>query len=125
MTDSGIGKENFDFRGCLSGKMSGRSEKKSINWHTGWLGEKDANGDFVGDWAQYVDKEQFRCRYCDVERKYTNGGRASLIAHSESGKHKKIADGKKGRVTGQPRFGVRLIMTFLFWLFHCCFRTWS
>ena len=92
VTDSGIGKENFDFRG---GKMSGQSAKKSINWHTGWLGEKDANGDLVGDWARYVDKEQFRCRYCDVERKYTNGGRASLIAHSESGKHRKIADGKR------------------------------
>ena len=117
MTDSGIGKENFDFRGCLSGKMSGQSGKKSINWHTGWLGEKDANGDLVGDWAHYVDKEQFRCWYCDVERKYTNGGRASLIAHSESGKHRKIADGKKGRVTGQPRLGVGF-MTFIFWLFH-------
>ena len=54
MTDSGIGKENFDFRGCLSGKMSGQSGKKSINWHTGWLGEKDANGDLVGDWAGHI-----------------------------------------------------------------------
>ena len=75
--------------------MSGQSAKKSINWHTGWLGEKDANGDLVGDWAHYVDKEQFRCWYCNVERKYTNGGRASLIEHSESGKHRKIADGKR------------------------------
>ena len=123
MTDSGIGKENFDFRGCLSGKMSGQSAKRSINWHTGWLGEKDANGDLVGDWAHYVDKEQFRCRYCDVERKYTNGGRASLIAHSESGKHRKIADGKKGRVTGQPRLGVGFKITFLFWCF-IDLRTW-
>ena len=98
VTDSGIGKENFDFRCCLSGKMSGQSGK---NWHTGCLGEKDANRDLVGDWAQYVDKEQFRCWYCDVERKYTIEGRASLIQHSESGKHRKIADGKKGRVTGQ------------------------
>ena len=119
-SDSGIGKENFDFRG---GKMSGQSAKKSINWHTGWLGEKDANGDLVGDWAHYVDKEQFRCRYCDVERKYTNGGRASLIAHSESGKHRKIADGKKGRVTGQPRLGVGFKITFLFWCF-IDLRTW-
>ena len=86
--------------------MAGNSAKKLINWHTGWLGERDANGDLVGDWAQYFDKEQFKCRYCDVERKYSNGGRSSLIQHSESGKHKKIADGKKGRVTGQPRVGV-------------------
>ena len=92
VTDSGIGKENFDFGGCLSGKMSGQSGK---NWHTGCLGEKDANRDLVGDWAQYVDKEQFRCWYCDVERKYTFEGRASLIQHSESGKHRKIADVKK------------------------------
>ena len=30
-----------------------------------------------------------------MERKYSNGGRASLIQHSESGKHRKIADGNK------------------------------
>ena len=78
--------------------MSGQSGK---NWHTGCLGEKDANRDLVGDWAQYVDKEQFRCWYCDVERKYTNGGRASLIAHSESEKHRKIAVGEKGIKEGR------------------------
>ena len=50
--------------------MSGNSAKKLINWHTGWLGEKDANGDLVGAWAQYSDNEQFKCRFCDVERKY-------------------------------------------------------
>ena len=44
-----IGKVNFDFRGCLSGKMSGQSGKKSINWHTGWLGEKDTNGDWPAE----------------------------------------------------------------------------
>ena len=118
MTDSGIGLEIFNFRGGLSCKMSGNSAKKSVNWHAGWLGERDANGDLVGDWAQYFDKEQFKCRYCDVERKYSNGGRSSLIQHSESGKHKKIADGKKGRVTGKPRVGVGFLITFLFWLFH-------
>ena len=56
MTDSGIGLENFNFRGGLSCKMSGNSAKKSVNWHAGWLGERDANGDLVGDWAQYFDK---------------------------------------------------------------------
>ena len=40
MTDSGIGLENFNFRGGLSCKMSGNSAKKSVNWHTGWLGER-------------------------------------------------------------------------------------
>ena len=86
--------------------MSGNSAKKSVNWHAGWLGERDANGDLVGDWAQYLDKEQFKCRYCDVERKYSNGGRSSLIKHSESEKHQNIANGKKGRVTGQLRVEV-------------------
>ena len=71
--------------------MSGRSAKKLVNWHTRWLGEKDANGDLVGDWVQYFDKEQFECRYCDVERKFSNGGRTSLIQHSESAKHKNIS----------------------------------
>ena len=28
------------------------SAKKSVNWHAGWLGERDANGDLVGDWAR-------------------------------------------------------------------------
>ena len=86
--------------------MSAKSAKRLINWHTGWLGEKDSNGDLVGDWAQFFDKEQFKCRYCDVVRKYSNGGRTSLIQHSDSAKHKKIADGKKGRVTGQPRLNL-------------------
>ena len=49
-----------------------------------------------------------------MERKYSNGGRASLIQHSESGKHRKIADGKKGRVTGQPRLEEGFLMTFFF-----------
>ena len=57
--------------------MSAKSAKRLINWHTGWLGEKDSNGDLVGDWAQFFDKEQFKCRYCDVVRKYSNGGRTS------------------------------------------------
>ena len=70
--------------------MSGNSAKRLIKWHTGWLGEKDANGDLVG------------ASFCDVERKYSNGGRSSLIKHSESEKHQNIANGKKGRVTGQP-----------------------
>ena len=47
---SGIGKANFDFKGCLSSKTSGNSAKKLIIWHTWWLGEKDAIGDLVGDW---------------------------------------------------------------------------
>ena len=75
--------------------MSGNSAKKLINWHTGWLGEKDANGDLVGAWAQYSDNEQFKCCFCGVEKKYSNGGRSSLIQHPESGKQTKIADGKK------------------------------
>ena len=40
--------------------MSGTSAKKIVKWHEGWLGEKDANGDLIRDWAQYFDKEQFK-----------------------------------------------------------------
>ena len=75
--------------------MSGNSAKRLIKWHTGWLGEKDAIGDLVGDWAQYSNKEQFKCRYCDVERKYSNGGTTSLIQHSESHKHEERGREKK------------------------------
>ena len=28
------------------------------------------------------DKEHFKCQYCNLERKYSNGGRSSLIQHS-------------------------------------------
>ena len=87
---------------------SGSSAKKVVNWHTGWLGERDACGDLVGDWAEHMDKETFNCRWCDQERKYSNGGKSSLIQHSKSGKHKNIADGKKERVSSQPRVGVRV-----------------
>ena len=52
-TDSAIGLDDFDFRGCLSYKMSCSNAKELINWHTGWLGKKDANEDLLGDWAQY------------------------------------------------------------------------
>ena len=37
--------------------MSGTSAKKIVKWHEEWLGEKDANGDLIRDWAQYFDKE--------------------------------------------------------------------
>ena len=41
-------KYHFNFRGWLSCNMSGSNAKKSmIKWHTGWLGETDANGDLV------------------------------------------------------------------------------
>ena len=95
--------------------MSGSNAKKSlVKWHAGWLGDKNANGDLMGDWALYFDSEHFKCRYCDIERKYSNGGRSSLIQHSQSEKHQNIANGKKGRVTGQPRVEVEFLMAFLF-----------
>ena len=37
--------------------MSGNSAKKLINWHTGWLGEKDANADLVGDREILISKD--------------------------------------------------------------------
>ena len=81
-TDSAIGLDDFDFRGCLSYKMSCSNAKELINWHTGWLGKKDANEDLLGDWAQYFWQGTFKCQYCNLERKYSNGGRSSLIQHS-------------------------------------------
>ena len=98
--------------------MSGTSAKKLVKWHEGWLGEKDANGDLVGDWAQYFDKEQFKCRSFNVERKFSNGGRTSLIQHSESAKHKNIMDGKKRKGDWPAEVWGRILMTFLFWLFY-------
>ena len=68
------------------------AQKATINWHPGWLGERDACGDIVCDWAQYLDKETFNCQWCNQERKYSSGGKSSLIQHSKSIKHKNIAD---------------------------------
>jgi len=39
------------------------AQKATINWHPGWLGERDACGDLVGDWAQYLDCILYLCWY--------------------------------------------------------------
>ena len=29
--------------------------KARISWHLGWMGERDSQGDKLGDWAEHVD----------------------------------------------------------------------
>ena len=59
--------ESIYFREAFCSRMPGSdtrtsAQKATINWHPGWLGERDACGDLVGDWAQYLDKETFNCQ---------------------------------------------------------------
>ena len=81
-TDSAIGLDDFDFRGCLSYKMSCSNAKELINWHTGWLGEKDANGDPLGDWGPVTGRSTFRRKILSADISTWRG--SSLIQHSQS-----------------------------------------
>ena len=38
--------------------------KAKIGLCPAWMGEKDAQGDLVGDWAKQVDYQTFKCRWC-------------------------------------------------------------
>ena len=50
-----------------------QASKAKIMWHSSWLGERDACGDIVGDWAIYVDGQTFKCRWCQISRKCNSG----------------------------------------------------
>ena len=73
--------DTFHFRGFLLQDVRQQWLCQNFNWHRG---DKDANEDLVGDWVQYFDEEQFKCRHCNEERKFRNGGKGSSIQHSES-----------------------------------------
>ena len=58
--------ESIYFREAFCSRMPGSdtrtsAQKATINWHPGWLGERDACGDLVGDWAQYLDCILYLC----------------------------------------------------------------
>ena len=38
--------------------------KARISWHPSWMGERDSQGDRVGDWAEHVDSCTFKCKWC-------------------------------------------------------------
>jgi hypothetical protein len=40
-------------------------EKAKIGWCPGWMGERDDQGDRLGDWAEQKDSQHYRCRWCD------------------------------------------------------------
>ena len=40
-----------------------QSQKARIGWCASWMGERDAQGDKMGDWALWVDHQTFKCRW--------------------------------------------------------------
>ena len=65
--------------------MSCSNAKKLINWHTGWLGEKDANGDPLGDWGPVTGRSTFTRKILSADISTWRG--SSLIQHSQSWTH--------------------------------------
>ena len=41
-------------------------KKSSIGWCPAWMSERDEEEDKFGDWAEKVDFQTFKCRWCGV-----------------------------------------------------------
>ena len=78
--------------------------KATRRWQDDWMVEVDRQGDRVGDWAQQADKKSFRCRWCNTTGQFNSRGKHAFIDHSSSGKHERIAAGRKGKlpISAQP-----------------------
>jgi hypothetical protein len=50
----------------MAPKRDPRSQnvKARIFWHLGWMGERDSQGDKLGEWAEPVDSITFKCKWC-------------------------------------------------------------
>jgi hypothetical protein len=66
----------------------------------------DGNGDVVGEWCTYADPESARCVWCCVNFLYKSQGISGIKKHALGSGHKKIADGRKGRIVAQPSLQV-------------------
>ena len=78
------------------------AEKSRIKWNPEWLVERDCLGDSVGEWAEKVDDQSAKCVWCFKSFKYKALGKHTLLRHAKSDQHKLFADGRKGRLVGQP-----------------------
>ena len=81
-----------------------QAQKATRRWKDDWMVEVDKQGDRVGDWVQHVDIKSFRCRWCNTTGQFNSKGKLSLTDHSSSGKHERIAAGRKGKLprSSQP-----------------------
>ena len=79
-----------------------QSVKANIHWHEAWMAVTDGNGDVVGEWCTYADPESARCVWCCVNFLYKSQGISGIKKHALGSGHKKIADGRKGRIVAQP-----------------------
>ena len=41
-----------------------QSVKAKISWNIAWMGVRDAQGDYLGDWAIREDFQTYKCRWC-------------------------------------------------------------
>ena len=94
--------------------MSGNSAKKSVNWHAGWLGERDANGDLVGDWARKsnaaykedlrkAEEEEEKARLATREREKEEAARKKVAEANTEKWEKKVQD-LQGKIKAKKAF---------------------
>ena len=81
-----------------------QAQKATRRWKDDWMLEVDKQGDRVGDWVQQVGIKSFRCRWCNTTGQFNSRGRLALTDHTSSGKHERIAAGRKGKLprSSQP-----------------------
>ena len=79
-----------------------QSEKAVISWNGAWMAEKDILGDSVGEWAEKVDFNTGKCIWCQKCFKFNSLGKHIFLCHARGEFHTQIADGRKGRLVGQP-----------------------
>lgn len=81
------------------------SAKKSVNWHTGWLGERDANGDLVGDWAR-KSNAAYVCRR-EVSNYLSMGDCPRTLGGSQPSSRRARNEGLEGDVDRAVPTGAR------------------
>lgn len=79
-----------------------QSEKAVISFSEAWMAERDINGDIVREWAEKEDFKSGKCIWCKKSFQFNSGGKHAFLRHAKGDNHKHLADGRKGRLTGQP-----------------------
>ena len=79
--------------------MSGQSAKKSINWHTGWLGKKPLHTRWSAAMA-----EQTRCQSARSKRKGEGGSSQKKAEEANTEKWEKKVQNLKGKIQDKKGF---------------------
>ena len=66
------------------------------------MAERDNNGDNVGEWAEKEDFKSGKCIWCQKSFQYNSAGKHAFLRHAKGDHHKHVANGRKGRLVGQP-----------------------